>query len=278
MMSSALTRREFLAWIAAIALVATFVVTTRQNTAGAGILPTLSTRVVYIATGTNFPDALSAASPAALGLGPVLLVQQNAIPQATLDEINRLEPRRIVIVGGLAAISQAVEDQLDALDFNPGIVRISGADRYITAAELSEATFPTSGKYPRVAYDTSDNIIGGTGGSPFDAFEVLIDAPDVGVLVINAGADFGYIASGAVVSCWIWLDENTNIVAGSLRFTDLDSTNSGEDCSTQTAVAVDPGIHTVAFRINQDANVSIGAGAITVIWIPFAAFGQLPVP
>jgi hypothetical protein len=278
MMSSALTRREFLAWIAAIALVATFVVTTRQNAAGAGFAVTLSTRVVYIATGTNFPDALGAASPAALDLGPVLLVQQNAIPQATLDEINRLEPRSIVIVGGLAAISQAVEDQLDALVFNPAIVRISGADRYITAAALSAATFPTSGKYPRASYDTSENIIGGTGGSPFDAFDVLIEAPDSGILVINAGADFGYAASGAVVSCWIWLDENTNLVPGSLRFTDLDSTNSQEDCSTQTAVAVDPGVHTVAFRINQDANVNIGAGAISVIWIPFASFGQIPAP
>ena len=65
--------------------------------------------VAYIATGANFPDALGAAPVAALGLGPILPVQQNSIPQPTLDELNRLQPGFIYIMGGTGVISAAVE-------------------------------------------------------------------------------------------------------------------------------------------------------------------------
>lgn len=104
-----------------------------------------ATPVVYIATGENFPDALGAGSAGGVNAGPVLLVQQNAIPAATLDELNRLEPGLIVIVGGTAVVSLGVESQLEALSFNPQVSRIGGANRYETAAMLSEATFPTHG-------------------------------------------------------------------------------------------------------------------------------------
>lgn len=70
---------------------------------------------VYVAVGTNFPDALAGGAVAGLRHGPVLLVQQNAIPQAVVDEILRLKPRQIVILGGTAVVSASVQAQLQAL-------------------------------------------------------------------------------------------------------------------------------------------------------------------
>jgi putative cell wall-binding protein len=70
---------------------------------------------VYIAVGTNFPDALAGAGVAGIRHAPVLLVQQNSIPQAVIDEIKRLNPREIVILGGTAVVSSAVANQLRAL-------------------------------------------------------------------------------------------------------------------------------------------------------------------
>jgi putative cell wall-binding protein len=71
--------------------------------------------VVYIAVGTNFPDALAGAAQAAGSGSPILLTPSDALPQSVIDEITRLAPYAIVILGGTAVISQAVEDQLETL-------------------------------------------------------------------------------------------------------------------------------------------------------------------
>ena len=276
MLSTVPTRRELLAWLLVFALLVTQIVTFRSREADAGI-PSPSTLVVYIATGENFPDALVASAAASLGLGPVLLVEQNAVPTATLNELNRLEPRDIVIVGGLAVISQAVQDTLTALPFSHDTTRISGANRYETAADLSVAIHPTSGLYPRAAFSNSDNLPDGVAAAGAqNLIPATIVAPENGILVIDAGADFSYDSSAAVVSCWITLDGDSNPIDGSLRFTDLDSVNPQEDCSTQVAIGVAPGTHTVRFRVNQDSDVFIGEGSLSVIWIPFGGYGQIP--
>ena len=106
-------------------------------------------QVVYVATGENFPDALGAAPAAALGRAPILLVAKDSIPTATADELMRLDPDRIVIVGGTGVISAAVEAALGA--YAPTVDRIAGADRYQTAAEISKATFPQGHPMAEVA-------------------------------------------------------------------------------------------------------------------------------
>jgi putative cell wall-binding protein len=70
--------------------------------------------VAYTATGLNFPDALAAAAAAARLGGPVLLVQQNAIPAEAKTELTRLQAARIVIAGGTAVVSTTVQTQLAA--------------------------------------------------------------------------------------------------------------------------------------------------------------------
>ena len=275
MLSVTPTRRELLVWLLAALLMVTAIVTWRGNTAEAGG-PTQSTPIVYIATGLNFPDALAASSPAALGLGPILLVQQNAIPQPTLDELNRLQPADVFIMGGTSAISQAVEDAIEALSFSPDVTRIAGNNRYETAAELSQAVFPTSGKYPRVSYQAGPDTEDGAAGVPFDPYQRHINAPYDGYLVVQASADFSRDAADAVVSCWLWLDANTNPEDETVRFSRLTATNNEEDCATFGVITVAAGDHTVGFRVSQDADVNILAGGISIIWIPFGSVGQIP--
>lgn len=94
---------------------------------------------VYIATGLNFPDAL-AAVPAAYQEGaPVLLTMTDAIPAVTREELTRLNPSRIVILGGTGAVSAGVASQLRA--YAPTVVRRAGPTRFETAAEVSKAVF-----------------------------------------------------------------------------------------------------------------------------------------
>lgn len=97
--------------------------------------------VAYVATGASFPDALAAGPIAAHAGGPVLLTQRGGVPSATAAELTRLRPERIVVMGGTAAVSDAAFDALRQYAVGGNVTRISGADRYATAAAASAATF-----------------------------------------------------------------------------------------------------------------------------------------
>ena len=109
---------------------------------------------VYIAAGTNFPDALSGAAAAGAKRDPLLLVQPNVIPSVVKAELSRLKPGRIVILGSAGAISTGVEAGLHA--FTSGSVkRLAGRDRYATSAAISAATFEPGVPIAYVAVGTN---------------------------------------------------------------------------------------------------------------------------
>jgi len=114
---------------------------------------------VYVATGVNFPDAL-AGSAASGGSGPILLVTKDAIPSATLAELRRLKPKRIVVLGGTGVVSAAVES---ALKRHATTTRQAGPDRYSTAAKISAEHFGPGAATAFVATgaDFPDALTGG---------------------------------------------------------------------------------------------------------------------
>jgi len=95
---------------------------------------------VVIAYSQNYPDALSASSLAGACGSPVLLNGAEHLSSAVAAEIARLGFQRAYIIGGEAAIKPAVEDELQAILGLANVERISGADRYETAAEVLEET------------------------------------------------------------------------------------------------------------------------------------------
>jgi putative cell wall-binding protein len=97
--------------------------------------------VVYLATAAAFPDALAAGAGAAAEGGPVLLVQGSSLSPEVLAELRRLQPSRIVVAGGTAAIPEAVANQ--AAGVAP-VTRLSGANRYATAAAVARAVHPSA--------------------------------------------------------------------------------------------------------------------------------------
>jgi subtilisin family serine protease len=98
---------------------------------------------LFVATGRGFPDALAGGTLAAqLGV-PLLLVSPSSIPAPTLNEIKRLKPTTIYVLGGPAVVAETVVQQLKSHDHPTmgSTVRLSGADRYATAAAISHAAF-----------------------------------------------------------------------------------------------------------------------------------------
>lgn len=96
---------------------------------------------VFIALGTNFPDALVAAAAGGHLNGPVLLTGSTSLAPETIAELLRLSPVKAYIVGGTAVISPAVEQQVKT--YVPSVERLAGADRYETSAAVSSTIFPT---------------------------------------------------------------------------------------------------------------------------------------
>lgn len=117
----------------------------------------------YVATGTDYPDALAGVPAAGLSDGPILLVTPTGIPAATAERLDRLDPQRIVVLGGNGAVSPSVANQLQ--QYTPsGVLRYWGADRYATAVDISLRSFPDGAS--RVFIATGRNFPDGlTGGA-----------------------------------------------------------------------------------------------------------------
>ena len=96
--------------------------------------------VVVLARGDDFADALAGVSLAHKLEAPILLTRTSELHAATKAEIARLDAKEVVILGGLSAVSQAVVNELEALELD--VQRISGANRYATAAEVASEVAP----------------------------------------------------------------------------------------------------------------------------------------
>jgi subtilisin family serine protease/putative cell wall-binding protein len=96
--------------------------------------------VAYVATASNFPDALAGAAVAGMQGGPVLLTSSTSLPDVVATELGRLRPGRIVVLGGTGVVSSAVLRALRSYTTG-SVTRLSGADRFETAAAVSRASF-----------------------------------------------------------------------------------------------------------------------------------------
>ncbi len=100
---------------------------------------------VYLATGTNFPDALAGAALAAVAGGPLLLTDPKTLPSETAAEITRLHPSAIVVLGGTSAVSDQVAAAAVTAAGGAAKSRIQGADRYQTADAVASVLVSVKG-------------------------------------------------------------------------------------------------------------------------------------
>lgn len=97
---------------------------------------------VILANGLDFPDSLSAAALSAKLGAPMLLTAPGSIPAVTAGELDRLRPKRILLIGGTGVVSKSVETA--AKRRAKSVVRLGGADRYETAVAISKFGWSSS--------------------------------------------------------------------------------------------------------------------------------------
>ena len=90
-------------------------------------------KTVVLASGENFADSLVAGSLANKENAPVLLTQKEKLPQVIKDEITRLKPEEVIIVGGEKSVN---------VKGLKNVKRLAGKNRFETSVEVYKHVNP----------------------------------------------------------------------------------------------------------------------------------------
>jgi putative cell wall-binding protein len=134
-------------------------------------------RVVYIASGTNFPDALSAGPAAAVNVAPLLLVAPDSVPAPVAASLTRLDPVVVKVIGGTTAVSDGVMATVRSIVPRAFVTRISGPDRYAVSRAVVADAFPSgaSGAIVATGRDFPDALSAGAIGAAVSIPVLLVD-------------------------------------------------------------------------------------------------------
>ncbi|WP_162940259.1 cell wall-binding repeat-containing protein [Gryllotalpicola protaetiae] len=99
---------------------------------------------VFIASGMNYPDGLSAGPAAAANHAPVLLTAPSVLPDSVATQVSQLAPSKIVVIGGTTAIQPGVVGQLQTLAPSATITRVAGDDRFATSIAVVNEGFTSA--------------------------------------------------------------------------------------------------------------------------------------
>jgi len=102
-----------------------------------------SVDALFIATGTNFPDALASVPAATKVNAGLLLVNGSAsgLDAATRNLVSALGVP-VYVIGGTGVVSSGIFSQLQGLA--PSVTRVAGADRFATSVEVAFEFFENS--------------------------------------------------------------------------------------------------------------------------------------
>ena len=91
---------------------------------------------IVLTSSSEMIDSLTS-SPLGIAVnGPTLFVEKDTILQEVLAEINRLQPKKVIIAGGDSVVSEKVVKQIEAMGVE--VERTAGENRFHTAVKLGE--------------------------------------------------------------------------------------------------------------------------------------------
>lgn len=129
----------------------------------------------YVATGRNFPDALSVSGVASRLGRPILLVRPDSVPAPTAGALASLGVTRTVVLGGTTAVSDPVYTQVG------GFERLSGPSRYATSRAIADHALANGFMPGRLYIATGRNFPDALAAGPACAAQraplLLVSAP-----------------------------------------------------------------------------------------------------
>lgn len=189
----------------------------RYDTSQAVSIATASkNKPLFVATGADFPDALTAGPAVAKVGGSLMLAPTGGLTAAQITQIKKISPNLVYIVGGSGVVSEAVANQLRTAT---GKVpqRVSGVNRYETSVAVYQKFFQNSSPttafvatgrdYPDALSASAAGgalgmpvlLINGTAGRGFSTqFKNTLQTKKMKTLVVAGGS--GVVTAGTVNS------------------------------------------------------------------------------
>ncbi|WP_446897112.1 cell wall-binding repeat-containing protein [Clostridium sp. LBM24168] len=130
---------------------------------------------VVICNGENFPDALCASSLAKKYNAPILLTSKSGLSESTKEELSRLNPDKVVIIGGNGVISDKIISEIKtAVPKASDVTRLGGTTRYDTSKIIAD----------KVGKSSSVVLVSGKASS--DALSISYIAANKGMPILLA--------------------------------------------------------------------------------------------
>lgn len=129
---------------------------------------------VILASGANYPDALSASALAGVHDAPIILTDPTELSSKAAATIKQLSPSTIYVVGGPSAVSDEVLQAANNI-CGSNTIRLYGSTRYETSLEIL-----------RQCNSSSDTVIVATGANYADSLSI---------------SPFAYVTKSPIVLC-----------------------------------------------------------------------------
>ena len=151
---------------------------------------------VTMASAAGFADSLGGGALGAQEGSPLLLSAPCDLPAATSDELARLRPSTVLVMGGPGAVCDAVLDRVRATGAT--VTRISGADRFETAARASDHGWGSGSDTVYLASGAgfADGLAAGVAAA-FDGAPLLL-VPACGTLPVSVREEISNLAASRV--------------------------------------------------------------------------------
>lgn len=163
-------------------------------------------QTVFVVSGEKFADALSVGAISAQNGGGLLLVAKTTLPDATARALVALTPRRVIVVGGVDSVSDAVLARIGTTVPGIPVSRIGGADRYavsrnviaanLTSAALSMVILADGRNYPDALSSTPIAALQKGAVLLVDGSSAALSAEELAIVDVPALARSTYIAGG----------------------------------------------------------------------------------
>lgn len=149
----------------------------------------------FLATGERFADALAAGPASFEHHLPILLTTSGTLSSSARQGITDLGIQKVVILGGTAAVSSAVETQVKAISGVSTVERLGGVDRTATATRVAQWAIDNLGfsnSHVNLARGDSfaDALAGGPHGGREKAATLLANSPTSLDAASNANTTF----------------------------------------------------------------------------------------
>lgn len=93
---------------------------------------------VILVNGYANADGLAASPLASAYNAPILLTEQNVIPDGTKAEIRRLNPSKVILIGGTTVLSDGLVGQIKGINSGISVERLGGLTRYETSLNIAK--------------------------------------------------------------------------------------------------------------------------------------------